>query len=56
MNMMYRRQFMCAATLLFVAAGAMRVPAGVALAQPKSEKPELAHPILGGLHHRYARI
>jgi hypothetical protein len=40
MTMMYRRQFLCAATLL-LAARAMLVPAGVALAQPKSDKPEL---------------
>jgi hypothetical protein len=40
MTMMYRRQFLCAATLVSVA-GAMLVPAGVALAQPKSDKPEL---------------
>lgn len=40
MTMMYRRQFLWAATLVSIARATL-VPAGVALAQPKSDKPEL---------------
>jgi hypothetical protein len=40
MTIMCRRKFLCAATLLLTAR-AMLVPADVALAQPKSDKPEL---------------
>jgi hypothetical protein len=38
--MMYRRQFLCFATLLLTARATL-MPAGVALAQQKPDKPEL---------------
>jgi hypothetical protein len=53
-TMMYRRQFLCSATFLLTALAAF-MPAGIALAQQQSGKPELKRSEVWKAAERYVK-